>query len=220
MIEQLRGKDTVYAESLLARSLQKALAGVPPASTVALEGPPIYLDQEWKDTEHGFGYNVGLIEARRILSSRFCRTTHYVLLDEYTVEPRLRPEHYLKQIQPPIDRVAYESSFAKRAHDIRIQIGDRRLKRPDGRPISLTTQSGRIPCVLLDAAFQINKEAANFNVVIHPIEFKHEQEEVREVMKVLHEGKLPFTLINIYFKGQVINKVFITEANGREERVV
>lgn len=220
MVEQLQRqrKDTVYAESILARRLERVFAEVPPSSRVALEGPPIYLNQEWEDTVHGFGYNAGLIEARRILFNRFCQIRHDVLLDEYTVEPRLAPEHYLKQIRVPIDGVAYESSFVKQAQDIRIQLGNRRLERPDRRPILLATQSGRAPCVLLDSAFQFNKKV-DVNVIIHPIEFKHEQEEVREVIKALCGGRLPFTLINVYFKSQTINKVFITGTDGREKHV-
>lgn len=192
------------------------LENVPRGGLVSVEGTPINLDRFWA-REHAFGYNDLLSIVCEELHQRGCSIEHVVLLDDYTVEPTVSADEYLSRIAPRVDRVEMESSFAPRAQEIVDQVG-RSLIRPDGRPIDLVTRDGRFVCPLLDAAFQETKRA-DFNILIHPIEYKHEQDEMRTIL-LAAKGSLPFTLINIFFKGVELNKAFVTEPDGGTKRVL
>lgn len=201
----------------LARSTEKVLQVVTARAMVAIEGTPINLDRLWV-REHAFSYNYVLLTAMQLLEQRGCSVEHVVLLDDYTVVPCVSPDEYLSRIVARVDRVEMESSFASRAQEIVDQIG-RRVRRFDWRTIDLITSSGRFCCPLLDAAFQETKYV-DFNILIHPIEYKHEQDEMRAIILAARAEMLPFTLVNIFFKGLDLNKVFVTEPNGRTERVL
>lgn len=204
-------------ETQLMRRTEGVLQVVTTGAVVAIEGTPINLDRLWA-REHAFGYNHVLLTAMQQLAQRCCNVEHVVLLDDYTVVPCVSPDEYLSRIVARVDRVEMESSFASRAQEISDQIG-RKVRRSDWRPIDLITSSGRFCCPLLDAAFQETKYV-DFNILIHPIEYKHEQDEMRAIILAARAEMLPFTLVNIFFKGLNLNKVFVTEPNGRTERVL
>lgn len=201
----------------LTRRISEVLQVVPNGATIAIEGTPINLDRFW-GWEHSFGYNYLLALGVKALQDRLCSIEHVVLLDDYTIEATVSPQDYIPRIQTQIDRVELESSFVPRANELVHQIGPR-LTRTDGRPIDLVTRSGRFCCPLLDAAFQESK-CVDFNILIHPIEYKHEQDEMRTILKAARRGSLPFTLVNLFFKGTEVNKVFVIEPEGRIDRVL
>lgn len=204
-------------EAQLMRRTKEVLRVVTAGAVVAIEGTPINLDRLWA-REHAFGYNHVLLTAMQQLEQRYCNVEHVVLLDDYTVAPCVSPDEYLSRIVARVDRVEMESSFTSRAQEIVDQIG-RRVRRFDWRPIDLITSRERFCCPLLDAAFQETKHV-DFNILIHPIEYKHEQDEMRAIILAARSEMLPFTLVNIFFKGLDLNKAFITEQNGRTERVL
>lgn len=201
----------------LAKKMSNILQIVPDRASVAIEGTPIYLDRPW-GSEHSLGYNHLLSTGREVLVQRSCRVEHTVLLDDYSVERVNGVSEYLSRIKSPIDRVEWESSFIPRTEELMAEISHNGLVRHDGRHIPLTTPSGKYACALLDAAFQETKEVA-YNIIIHPIEFSHEQEEMRTILQTARGGLLPFTLVNIFFKNGSINKVYITSPEGRTNRV-
>lgn len=201
----------------LTRRMSDILQIVPDGASVAIEGTPIYLDRPWAD-EHSLGYNHLLPTGREHLLQRSCRVEHAVLLDDYSVDTVNSVSEYLSRIKPPIDRVAWESSLITRTEQLMAEISHNELRRHDGRHIPLTTPSGRYTCALIDAAFQETKKVA-YNIVIHPIEFSHEQEEMRIILQTAKGGLLPFTLVNIFFKNGSINKVYVTSPEGRTNRV-
>ena len=125
---------------------------------------------------------------------------------------------YLSRIGPPIDRVEWESSLIPRAEELMAEISHNGLVRHDGRHIPLTTPSGKYACALLDVVFQETK-MVDYNIIIHPIEFSHEQEEMRIILQTAKGGLLPFTLLNVFFKNGTINKVYVTSPEGRTNRV-
>lgn len=203
-------------ESHLQRRIGQVLEVIPSGATVSLEGPPIYLNQRW-GIDQELGYNYLLPMAWDLLLRRGCILEHVVMLDDYTVPEEVEDVEYLSKISLPVSRIEREAAFIPRAEDLLRQINGKGVQRLDGRRVVLTTQSGRLTCALLDAAFQETKGAV-FNVVIHPTEFKHEQEDMRAVL-LAARGKLPSTFVNIFFKGRSISKVYITTPEGRSERV-
>lgn len=201
--------------SHLERKVGEVIKVIPPTATVSLEGPPIYLNQPWGN-DHSLGYNNILNFTHYQLIGRGSQFVHRVLVDDYTVEPIIHEDEYLSRIQPPFDRVVKESEFVPEAERLMCEIAGRGVKRLDGRPVALITESGRMACAALDAAFQGVKEA-DFNIIIHPIQFKHEQEEMRMVL-LTARGRLPATFVNIFFKGRDINRVYVTSPEGETQR--
>ncbi|OGE26149.1 hypothetical protein A3C26_01325 [Candidatus Daviesbacteria bacterium RIFCSPHIGHO2_02_FULL_39_12] len=201
----------------LTRRMSDILQIVPDGASVAIEGTPIYLDRPWAD-EHSLGYNHLLSTGREFLLQRSCRVEHAVLLDDYSVETVNGVSEYLSRIGPPIDRVEWESSLIPRAEELMAEISHNGLVRHDGRHIPLTTPSGKYACALLDVVFQETK-MVDYNIIIHPIEFSHEQEEMRIILQTAKGGLLPFTLLNVFFKNGTINKVYVTSPEGRTNRV-
>ncbi len=197
----------------LRKQVGEILSIIPPGISVTLEGTPIYLDRLW-GLDHTLGYNHILGYSREFLLNRGSSVAHQVLLDDYTVKPHVDPQEYLLKIQPPVDSVVNEGDFVSRAEELIFLIGRRKVTRLDGREVILITQSGRVSCAVLDAAFQETKET-DFNVLIHPIEFSNEQDETRSILLAARR-RLPSTFINIFFKQRSINKVFITKPE--EER--
>ncbi|MDP2649620.1 MAG: hypothetical protein Q8P10_02130 [bacterium] len=200
------------------RKLERVLAVIPLGVRVAVEGTPIYLN-EHPNGNHDFGYDL-LAKAWRLLGERKCEVEHHVLVDDYTVEGSFDKEIYLAGIRDrvPVTSVYRESDFAAPAKEILSNLGDRVIFGADGKPISLRTRSGRPACPLLDSLFQAQKRV-DFNFILHPIEFKLEQEAMREVLRMLGGGKLPFSTVNAFFKGGTINKAFITDVEGRTRRI-
>lgn len=197
--------------------VEDILVVISSGASVSLEGPPIYLNEPWS-RDHDFGYNLLLRFSHAMLSANRTPLFHSVLLDDYTVQSSVDSEDYLSRIKLPIDEVVTEASFVSQAAELMDAIGGRRVNRLDGRPVRLITQSGRVACAILDAAFQESKKT-DFSVVIHPIQFKQEQEEMRSIL-LAARGKLPSTFVNIFFKERSVNKVYITEPEGVSQRVL
>lgn len=201
----------------LAGCMSDILQIVPPGMSVAIEGTPVYLDKPWT-LNHSLGYNCLVAAGREILLGKARKVEHVVLLDDYSVEYTYFVSEYLSRIKPPIDRIERESSFVPTAEELKVKISGKELRRSDGRIIPLTTPSGKNTCALLDAVFQATKEV-DYNIIVHPIEFSHEQEEMRVILQEAKGGLLPFTIINVFLKNVSISRVCVTSPEGRTERV-
>lgn len=201
----------------LAGCMSDILRIVPPGMSVAIEGTPVYLDKPWT-IDHSLGYNCLVAAGREILLGKARKVEHVVLLDDYSVENTYSVSEYLSRIKPPIDRIERESSFVPTAEELKVKISGKELRRSDGRRIPLTTPSGRHTCALLDAVFQATK-AVDYNIIVHPIGFSHEQEEMRVILQEAKGGSLPFTIVNIFLKKTSISKVYVTSPEGRTDRV-
>lgn len=201
----------------LTGSMSDILQIVPPGMSVAIEGTPVYLDKPWT-MHHSLGYNCLIAEGRDVLLGKSRMVEHVVLLDDYSVENTYPEAEYLSRIKPPVDRIERESSFVPTAEELKVKISSKELRRSDGRRISLTTPSGKNACALLDAIFQATK-TVDYNIIIHPIEFSHEQEEMRVILQETGGGLLPFTIVNIFLKNVSISRVYVTSPEGRTERV-
>lgn len=217
VLKELTGGISTGQLRQLTTKMSDILEVVPEGKRVAIEGTPIYLGRPWSD-DHSLGYHYLLSTGRDVLIRKFCNIEHAVLIDDYSVNTSDGALEYLSMIGLPIDRVEWESRLIHGAEALMARLSSKVLRRNDGRQISLITPSGRYACALLDAVFQGSKEV-DFNVIIHPIGFTHEQEEMRMILQEAEGGLLPFTLINVFFKNGSISKVYTTEPNGRTTRV-
>lgn len=189
----------------------EVLERVPMGASVSLEGPPIFLDRPW-DISHVLGYTQLLPIIWNLLDKRGCSIEHVVLFDDYSVKPVIPEESYLEKMPVPVHRRVRETSFITRAQELMCAIAGRGVTRLDGYPVALTTESGRMRGVFLDAAFQETKEGP-VNIQILPYQFKLEQEEMRAIL-LAARGNLPSTFVNIFFKGRGVKKAYVADTAG------
>lgn len=197
---------------------------VMPESQVSIEGPPLYVGQDWSP-QHSYGYHHVMPWIKELLSRLGCQSTHIALLDDYSGETG-QDVSLLENILNPPQRLYFESEFAEQAagflktmqtngHVINIA-GQSSLDH--GSAVPLLTPSGRPTCELLDACFQLQK-LGDSAIVTHPIEFKRQQAGMRAVLQTINEGELPFEIINIFTKNQTINRIDHTNVRGETDWV-
>lgn len=195
------------------RLLDKSLSVVPENAAVVVEGPPVYLNAEWYD-QMEFGYNGALAEAVEELTGKGCGISHYALYDEYSEPPTIDPSHYTSRFRVRPEKIIMESELLPEAEAAAEKISGKYLHRYDGRLIALRRQNGKVACCLMDAVFQRQK-VGEASVIIHPYEWKLQQEEMRVVLREICGGELPYEILNIFLKGGTINKTFHTDRSGR-----
>ncbi len=203
------------------KGLLRLIETIPLGSTVALEGSPIYLNTPW-GVEDEYLTNTVLGYIFQQLQDKSCHIHHFVLLDDLTIdEPIFDPSHYLEQMQIQPDNVRFESEFnnpaliniasMQRQENVRSNPG--RIILQEGSQPNLITRSNRPSCAILDALFQSTKDCG-FNIIIHPKQFRGQQEDMRTVLREINNGQIPFITINIFFKNSNISQILITDQSG------
>jgi len=208
------------------RSLGRIAGVVSVGARVALEGTPLYLDQPWEEN-HEFGTNSVLGFLDQALEIRSCRTEHVVLLDDYTTqELTIMPEEHLQRMRVSPSRVVQESEFVDQASEDIRRFQERGelinvkgvLVLSDGRQPIVRTRRGRPSCGILDAEFQRSKDC-DVNVIVHPKQFRRQQEDMRMILSRLENDRLPFQILNIFFKGENISQAILTDETNNTLRL-
>lgn len=183
------------------------------AERLSLEGEPIYADRGW-DQFHAFSHATVIPTITGMVPQAEPQLD--VLYDDCTaLSTAFSLDYYLEQIvRTESDslpkRVTQESDLLDRARDWVAQLqaagqttlssGITRLN--SERPVTLTTQSGRPTCAVLDAAYQMQKAENGVDtvVLVHNTNFRGQQIDMQTVLRAVN-GSIPFeNFANVYMR--------------------
>jgi len=185
----------------------------------------MYSDKPWDET-HEYGYNTFLPPLVDTLQGRGCRPVHVAMFDDYTTGQRGKLDNYIQRMKVRPERVHHESEFARPAEEHLARLRSaRRVAAYNGefhltggnRP-RLTVRSGRPSCELLDACFQDTKGRGT-HIIIHPTDFVHQQEGMRDILGAINGDRWPGSIINVFFRRTNLSRVLFTDHSGRTKNV-
>ncbi|GEM_PF-4396343 len=218
-----------------ARALEETVAYVPRHSYVTVEGTPMYMDKKrpWDD-QHELGTNILLAHARTLLEAKECHVEHYALLDDFTGERTAVAADFIDKMRDRPQNICYEAAFVDEAenHIRRFTEAGRTREHAMTEEVFLWTgtrgpllrvKSGRPSCGILDACYQTEKsrhESATgrptnqYHVLIHPSSFVPQQADMRDILREIHDGRLPGAFINLFFHKSTAYQVHYTPPDG------
>lgn len=215
--------------------------GIRVGDVVAIEGPPIYASDRVADV-HRNGYAV----VRKILESvseHGATPRHYAMIDDMHGGTFLYEDDYkklLEEVGVCPDELVPESSLCMDARGLIKKIPTNKLcgdgngsqfaklnveprpllRRPDGTPA----------CALLDAAFNVHKDAV-LSVVVHPkcmqvhgddVDFMNQQRGVMQTLRVASSWPFQHGILHVWIneKGDVleVTRTFITKGGAMRSR--
>lgn len=208
----------------ISRAIMASARLLPAGARITLEGTPIYTNQGWNPS-HDFGTNLVLPAFAQYLSDAGHPVEHFVLIDDFTTGTPANENSFTSQMAMRPTQVRFESEFVQEAESIVEHFISRgktissrgRTLLATGRQPVVRTETGRVACAVLDACYQRQKgESENF--LIHPNDFIHQQEEMRDVLTQITGGILPGIFINVFFKKSV-GRLLFTDRYGNTKPI-